>query len=401
MTAPSIDQLDLAGKRVLMRVDFNVPLKNGQIVDDTRIRAALPSINHVLETGGSLVLASHLGRPKGKRNPEFSLDPVARRLGELLDKAVLMAADCIGEDAERLAKSLEPGDVLLLENVRFHEGETTNDSAFAQQLATMGEVYVNDAFGAAHRAHASTHGVTQFIEHCAAGYLMTAELKALGKLLQYPERPFIAILGGAKISGKIDVIQNLLNRVSAILIGGGMTYTFLKVRGIPVGKSLVEKERYDTAQELLDFVNSENNRTGVKLELPRDHIVTMKIDSPGGSETPAMSIAANQMGVDIGPRTVEEYGEIIAKAKTIFWNGPMGVFENEAFAHGTLSIAEAVAKATENGAFSVVGGGDSVAALAKSGLAQKISHVSTGGGASLEFMAGKALPGVEALSSKI
>lgn len=392
----TIDDLRFQGKRVLMRVDFNVPLENGRVADDTRIKAALPSIRKVIENDGKLILMSHFGRPKGQRNEKYSLRPVAQRLGELLGKAVKLAPDCIGRETTELIANLMNGDAIVLENVRFHAGEEANDPIFAKALADLGDVYINDAFGAAHRAHASTEGVTKFIEQCAAGYLLTAELHALGKLLGEPERPFVAILGGAKISGKIDVIQNLLPHVDAILVGGGMVYTFLKAQNISIGNSLVEKDKISVAKEVLDFVASPKNDRKTRLELPIDHIVTDKLESSSGIAV--AEIPAEKIAVDIGARTIKTYSEIITSAKTVFWNGPMGVFENSAFAHGTMAIAEAVARATEKGTFSVVGGGDSVSALMQSGMADKISHISTGGGASLEFMSGKKLPGVEALT---
>ncbi|MFQ5630679.1 MAG: phosphoglycerate kinase [bacterium] len=392
----AIDDLQLQNRRVLMRVDFNVPLDGGRVADDTRIRAALPSIKKVIEKQGKLILMSHFGRPKGQCNEKFTLRPAAKRLGELLGKDVPLAPDCIGSDAAKLIENLNSGDVLLLENVRFHPGEEANDFAFAKELAAFGDVYVNDAFGAAHRSHASTTGVTKFIDHCAAGYLMAAELQALGNLLGEPARPFIAILGGAKISGKIDVIQNLLPRVDTILVGGGMVYTFLRALEIETGKSLVEEDRILVAKEVLDFIDSPQNERKTKLMLPIDHIIADSIDANSGKETD--TIVVDRLGVDIGSQTTRSFMNSILSAKTIFWNGPMGVFENSAFAKGTMAIADAVAKATESGAFSVVGGGDSVSALMQSGLAEKISHISTGGGASLEFMSGKELPGVSVLT---
>ncbi len=389
----TLDDIDFSGKTVLMRVDFNVPLQNGAVSDDTRIRRALPSIEKILSSGGRLVLMSHLGRPKGQRQEKFSLKPAAARLSELVGQNVPLAPDCIGAETEKMVAALNNGELLLLENLRFHAGETANDPDFAKALAAHGEIYVNDAFGAAHRAHASTVGVTQYIDTCAAGYLMAAELQALGKLISDAEKPYVAILGGAKISDKIEVIRNLLPRVTHILIGGAMAYTLLRSKGIAVGTSLVEEEKLDVAAEALKSAAEQ----GVSLLVPEDHVVAAEFDSDSGEITEGAAIPEGRMGLDIGPKTVQTYGELIAGARTIFWNGPMGVFENPAFAKGTLEIARAVAEATDKGAFSVVGGGDSVSALKKSGMTERISHVSTGGGASLEFMSGKELPGVAAL----
>ncbi len=389
----TLDDIDFSGKTVLMRVDFNVPLQNGAVSDDTRIRRALPSIEKILSSGGRLVLMSHLGRPKGQRQEKFSLKPAAARLSELVGQNVPLAPDCIGAETEKMVSALNNGELLLLENLRFHAGETANDPDFAKALAAHGDIYVNDAFGAAHRAHASTVGVTQYIDTCAAGYLMAAELQALGKLISDAEKPYVAILGGAKISDKIEVIRNLLPRVTHILIGGAMAYTLLRSKGIAVGTSLVEEEKLDVAAEALKSAAEQ----GVSLLVPEDHVVAAEFDSDSGEITEGAAIPEGRMGLDIGPKTVQTYGELIAGARTIFWNGPMGVFENPAFAKGTLEIARAVAEATDNGAFSVVGGGDSVSALKKSGMTDRISHVSTGGGASLEFMSGKELPGVAAL----
>lgn len=396
MNKLTIDEVSLQNKRVLMRVDFNVPLDGGKVTDDTRIRAALPSIHKVLKSGGKLILMSHLGRPKGQRAEKYSLKPAAEQLSQLLGKSVTLAPDCVGTETEDLVGKMQNGDVVVLENLRFHAEEEANDAEFARKLAALADVYINDAFGAAHRAHASTEGVTHIISQSAAGYLMEKELRSLGTLLADPARPFIAIIGGAKISGKIDVIRNLLPRVDAILVGGGMVYTFLRSKGLETGKSLVEEDKMSVAQAVYDFLGSVQNRNNAELVLPDDHVVAASIDAAAGKNVE--EIPADLLGVDIGPKAIARYQGLIASARTIFWNGPMGVFENGAFAKGTMSVAAAVAKATDNGGFSVVGGGDSVSALMKSGLSGHISHISTGGGASLEFMSGKALPGVEALT---
>ncbi|MCA9744478.1 phosphoglycerate kinase [candidate division KSB1 bacterium] len=396
MNKLTIDEVSLQNKRVLMRVDFNVPLDGGKVTDDTRIRAALPSIHKVLKSGGKLILMSHLGRPKGQRAEKYSLKPAAEQLSQLLGKSVTLAPDCVGTETEDLVGKMQNGDVVVLENLRFHAEEEANDAEFARKLAALADVYINDAFGAAHRAHASTEGVTHIISQSAAGYLMEKELRSLGTLLADPARPFIAIIGGAKISGKIDVIRNLLPRVDAILVGGGMVYTFLRSKGLETGKSLVEEDKISVAQAVYDFLGSVQNRNNAELVLPDDHVVAASIDAAAGKNVE--EIPADLLGVDIGPKAIARYQGLIASARTIFWNGPMGVFENGAFAKGTMSVAAAVAKATDNGGFSVVGGGDSVSALMKSGLSGHISHISTGGGASLEFMSGKALPGVEALT---
>ena len=396
MNKLTIDEVSLQNKRVLMRVDFNVPLDGGKVTDDTRIRAALPSIHKVLKSGGKLILMSHLGRPKGQRAEKYSLKPAAEQLSQLLGKSVTLAPDCVGTETEDLVGKMQNGDVVVLENLRFHAEEEANDAEFARKLAALADVYINDAFGAAHRAHASTEGVTHIISQSAAGYLMEKELRSLGTLLADPARPFIAIIGGAKISGKIDVIRNLLPRVDAILVGGGMVYTFLRSKGVETGKSLVEEDKISVAQAVYDFLGSVQNRNNAELVLPDDHVVAASIDAAAGKNVE--EIPADLLGVDIGPKAIAHYQDLIASARTIFWNGPMGVFENGAFAKGTMSVAAAVAKATDNGGFSVVGGGDSVSALMKSGLSGHISHISTGGGASLEFMSGKALPGVEALT---
>lgn len=392
----TIDNVDLKDKRVLVRVDFNVPLDAHQnITNDIRIKASLPTINKIISDGGKVILMSHLGRPKGERKPEFSLKPVAVRLGELLDKEVLFIDDCIGESVMNTVNSMKPGDVLLLENVRFHKGETKNDPEFAEQLAQPGDVYINDAFGSAHRAHASTEGVTKFIETCAAGYLMENEIDYLGSALANPERPYCAILGGAKISGKIDVISNLMDKVDTLIVGGGMAFTFLKAQGKEIGKSLLEEEKLEMAKDILAKLKNSK----AKLLLPVDVVVTEEFSNESPFETVSVeNIPANKMGLDIGPETIKLFGDELLKSKTIVWNGPMGVFEMDNFAKGTFAIAQALVKATENGSVTVVGGGDSAAAISKAGLEDKVSHVSTGGGASLEFLEGKILPGVAALN---
>lgn len=394
----TIDDINFEGLRALVRVDFNVPLsETGEVTDDTRIRESLPTLRKILTDKGKLILMSHLGRPKGKPNPSMSLKPVATRLSELLEIPVLMAPDCIGGDIEKMVTALKPGEVLMLENLRFHSEEEANDPTFAQQLARLGDVYVNDAFGTAHRAHASTEGVTKFLERSAAGYLMQKELEFLGKALENPERPFVAILGGAKISGKIDVIQNLLPRVDYLLVGGGMMFTFLKAQGYEIGKSLLEADKIPLARELL----SQGKMGRAQLVLPVDCLVASELSKE--AETQSISIDAipeDLIGVDIGPQTISRFIEIISSGRTLVWNGPMGVFEIDKFAKGTEAVAKAIAESTEKGALSIVGGGDSAAAVAKIGLSNKISHISTGGGASLEFLEGKVLPGVAALTNK-
>ena len=391
----TLSDISCAGKRVLMRVDFNVPLKDGQVSDDTRIKSSLPSINKVLDDGGCLILMSHLGRPKGKVVAEMSLKPVAMRLSELLGKDVKMASDCIGDDVKNMASNLSAGQVLLLENLRFHKAEEANDEAFAKELASFGDIYVNDAFGTAHRAHASTEGVTKYIDVCVAGYLIEKELKYLGEATANPQRPFLAILGGSKISGKIDVIENLLSKVDAIFIGGAMIFTFFKAQGHSVGNSLIEEDKIDLAKSILEKANANN----VKFLLPVDVIVADKFDAEANTQTVDVSaIPDNWMGLDIGPKTIDLFKNEVLSSKTIIWNGPMGVFEMEKFAKGTFEIANALAEATKQGAISVIGGGDSAAAIAKAKLEREVSHVSTGGGASLEFLEGKNLPGIAALN---
>ncbi|MFH1842850.1 MAG: phosphoglycerate kinase [bacterium] len=393
----SVSDLDLDQRRVLMRVDFNVPLdKERQVGDDTRIRAALPTIKHLLDHNAAVILMSHLGRPKGQPNPEYSLRPVADRLADLVAAPVRFATDTVGPNAENQVQKLNPGEILLLENVRYHLGETENDPAFAAALAKHGELYVNDAFGTAHRAHASTVGVTAHFTQCAGGYLMQKELENLGRLLQDPPRPFVAVLGGAKVKGKVDVIANLLERVDTLLLGGGMIFTFFRLHGLEIGRSLVDEGSLGVVKEITEQARS----ASAQLVLPEDCLVSTDFSDQGERrEVLVTDIPEGWQGLDIGSQTVSRYQEIIKGAKSIFWNGPMGVFEIPAFAGGTRAIGEAVAAATRAGALSVVGGGDSVAALNQLGLADGISHISTGGGASLEFMAGRELPGVAALTT--
>ncbi len=393
----SIDDVNLKDKRVLVRVDFNVPLdENKNITDDRRITSSLPTINKIISEGGKAILMSHLGRPKGGPDPKFSLKPVAERLSQLLKKEVKLAPDCVGEEVKKMVNQMKPGDVLLLENVRFHAEETKNNEAFSKQLAELGDVYINDAFGSAHRAHSSTEGVTKFIKTSAAGYLMQKELDYLGEAISNPKRPYCAILGGAKISGKIDVINNLLDKVDILLIGGGMAFTFFKAEGNEIGKSLLEEEKLGVAKELLGKLKNSK----VKFLLPLDVVVADEFKNESPCEVVDVDkIPPSKMGMDIGPKTIKAFREEILLSKTIIWNGPMGVFEMENFSMGTMEIAEALAKATKEGSVTVVGGGDSAAAISKAGLENNVSHVSTGGGASLEFLEGKELPGVVALNN--
>jgi phosphoglycerate kinase len=398
MTKLSIRDLDMTGKRVFIRVDFNVPLDGSRVTDDTRIRETLPTLELAASKGARIVLASHLGRPKGKPDPKYSLRPVAERLADLIGRRVDFAADCVGDDAEARSKALTPGAVLLLENVRYHPEEEANDENFSRRLAALSDgLFVCDAFGSAHRAHASVVGITRFVQKSAAGLLMERDLAYLGKAISNPERPFVAVLGGAKVSDKIEVVENLMKIADAMLIGGGMAYTFLKAQGLPVGASLVEGDKVELARRLI----GDARERGFRLVLPVDHVVAAAFKAD--AEKKITSIAQTPegwMGLDIGPETVTQFNSEIASAKTIVWNGPMGVFEWPAFAQGTLDVARAVAKATAAGATSIVGGGDSVAAVHQSGVADQISHISTGGGASLEFLGGAKLPGVEALTDR-
>jgi phosphoglycerate kinase len=391
-----IGDLDLAGKRVLVRVDFNVPMDDQQnIADDRRIRASLPTIKKILAGGGSAILMSHLGRPNGRPDARYGLRPVADRLTAYLDAPIKFAKDCIGPTAHAIVDSLRPGDVLLLENLRFHAEEEANDPEFARALASFGDLYVNDAFGTAHRAHASTVGVTRHLGRCAAGLLMERELKYLGEALEQPVRPFLGILGGAKIKGKIEVIESLFNKVDMLLVGGGMTYTFFRALGFEVGKSLVDEEMIETASRLIRDAKAR----GFPLVLPQDTQVTTAIDNQAPvKEVLVTDIPEGWIGVDIGSKTMADYAARIASARTVLWNGPMGIFELPAFRRGTEAVARALVRATERGAITVVGGGDSAAAIEQLNLVEKVSHVSTGGGASLEFLEGKVLPGVAALT---
>jgi phosphoglycerate kinase len=389
----SIRDVSLDGRRVLMRVDFNVPIKNGTIGDDTRIRGSLPTIEYALaHKAGAVILCSHLGRPKGKPNPEYSLKPVAERLASLLTREVAFAEDCVGDAVKKAIERAGAGGVVLLENLRFHAEEEKNDPAFAKQLAEPAEVYVNDAFGSAHRAHASTVGVVRYVKEAAAGLLMAAELEHLGRVLEHPDHPFVAILGGAKVSDKLEVIENLVPRVDALLIGGAMAYTFFKARNLPVGKSLVEDDLVGAARD----VEQKAKSRGLRLELPVDHVVAPKLEAGAPAETLDVGDPAigDRMGLDIGPKTIATYTAVIQGAKTVVWNGPMGVFEIDAFAKGTIEVAKAVASVRGT---TIIGGGDSIAAVAKAGVTDRITHISTGGGASLEFLGGRELPGVAAL----
>ena len=402
MSKLSIKDLDLGNKRVFIRVDFNVPIKDGKVEDDTRIRASLPTINYALDAGASVVLASHLGRPKGARVDKYSLRPVAQHLSELLGRPVQFADDCVGEEAQSKSSSLKPGEVLLLENLRFHAEEEKNDDSFAKELAGLCDVYINDAFGTAHRAHVSTAGITKYVQKAAAGLLMEKELDYLGRAINHPEHPFVSILGGAKVSDKIPVINALIDRgVDKILIGGAMAYTFLKAEGFTVGKSLVEDNMLQTALG----IKRRAEEKGITFLLPTDHQVVDSYEPIKGEEIVSKTIPIEftnigLVGMDIGVETVGHFSAALADARMVIWNGPMGVFEEPPFDQGTIGVAHAVADAADRGAIVIVGGGDSVSAVTKAGVADRITHISTGGGATLEFLAGEELPGVEALSNK-
>ncbi len=394
MVIRTIDQIELKGKRIFIRVDFNVPQdEKGKITDDTRILLSLPTIRFASDAGGKVILASHLGRPKGKRDPKFSLAPVAEKLSQLLSKKVGLAPDCIGEEVQKQIAEMKEQEIVLLENLRFHPEEEKNEEAFSRALASLCDVYIDDAFGAAHRAHASTEGMTRFLKTVAAGFLMMKEIGSLEKALVSPQKPYVAILGGAKVSDKIGVIQNLLDKVTTLLVGGGMAYTFLKAQGFQTGKSLVEEDQIGFSLKLLEKAKGK-----IKFLLPSDHIVAERMDIQAKREVVKNDrIPSGWVCLDIGPETVRAYSEEIKSAKTIVWNGPMGVFEMEPFSQGTFAIAKAIANSS---AFSIVGGGDSVSAVNKAGVADRISHISTGGGASLEFLEGKKLPGIEALRKR-
>ena len=394
----SVEDLEIKGKRVLMRVDFNVPLQGGKVANDKRIRAALPTIRYIIEQGGKLILMSHLGRPKGQRRAEMSLKPCVPVLSGLLGKEVAFVDDCIGDGVKAAVEKLAEGDLLLLENLRYYQEETANEAGFAAKLAELGEIYVNDAFGTAHRAHSSTEGVTHYFDQCAAGYLLMKELDYLGTVMENPARPFVAVLGGAKISGKIDVIENLLPRVDKVIIGGGMAYTFFKAKGMEIGNSLLEADKIDLAKRLLE-------KGGDKIVLPVDCMISDTVDFNARKvgdliTVDADAIPAGWMGLDIGNQSIEKFRSILEAAQTVVWNGPMGVFEIEQTSKGTFAIATILAETTASGATTVIGGGDSASAVNQAGVADKVSHVSTGGGASLEFLEGKVLPGVAALTDK-
>ena len=387
----TIERLPLSGKRVFLRADLNAPLDGGAVSDDTRLRAVVPTVRYALDAGAAVVLASHLGRPKGGPDPAYSLRPVGERLAQLLDRPVPLAPDCVGPATRAQAQALKPGEVLLLENLRFHPEEEKNDDGFARQLAELADCYVNDAFAAAHRAHASIAAITRYLQPAAAGLLMQRELAALGRILESPERPLVAVLGGAKVSDKVALVEHLIGKVDGLLIGGGMAFTFLRALGHAIGRSLVEPDRIETARGALEAAR----RRGVQLTLPVDAVVADGVDSPSGRPVGIRDIPEALMGLDIGPRTVERFADVLKWARTIVWNGPMGVFEKPAFAAGTVAIARAVA---DSPGFSVVGGGDTIAAVNMAGVAERIGYISTAGGAFLEFLEGRALPGVEALT---
>jgi phosphoglycerate kinase len=387
----SIEQLDLAGQRVFIRADLNAPLEGGAVADDSRLRAVVPTLEYALGAGAAVVLASHLGRPKGRPSPDYSLRPVAERLAALLGRPVPLAPDCVGTETEAMARELKPGGILLLENLRFHPEEEANDDGFARRLAALADCYVDDAFAAAHRAHASIEAITRHLQPAAAGLLMRRELEALGRILESPARPLVALLGGAKVSDKVALVESLLARVDALVIGGGMAFTFLRALGHDVGRSLVEPDRLAAARGALEAAR----RRSIQITLPVDVIVAESVDSPAGRAVGVREIPADQMGLDIGPLTIERFAAVLRRAKTIVWNGPMGVFEKPPFASGTVAVARAVAEAT---AFSVVGGGDTIAAVKQAGVADRIGYISTAGGAFLEFLEGRKLAGVEALT---
>ena len=397
MNKKSIKDIDVKGKKVFVRVDFNVPMdENQNITNDTRIRATLPTINYLLDNGAAVILACHVGRPTEAKEPQFSTKPIKARLAELLGKEVKWAPDCVGPDAEKAAADLKAGEVLLLENLRYHKAEKKNDPEFAKQLAALADVAVDDAFGVSHRGHASNEGITKYVE-TVSGFLMEKEINYIGKTLEAPQHPFVAIIGGAKVSDKIGVISNMIEKVDSIIIGGGMANTFLAAKGMPVGSSLLEKDKLDLARELIEKAE----KKGVKVVLPVDVVVADKFAADANHKTvDADAVEDGWMILDSGAKTIKVYQDALAGAKTIIWNGPMGVFEFDAFAKGTEGVAEAVAKATDEGATSIVGGGDSIAALKKTGLSDKISHISTGGGATLEFLEGKVLPGIAAIADK-
>lgn len=397
MAKLTLNDIDVNGKKVMMRVDFNVPIIDGKITDDNRVQAALPSINHVLENGGLLILTSHLGRPKGERNPDFSLKPVADHLATLIDAPVHFADDCIGETAENVIATAKPGEVVVLENVRFYKEETDNDEAFSKKLAAHADLFVNDAFGSSHRAHASVAGVTRYLQPAASGYLLEKEIKYLNDSINDPDRPFVAILGGAKVSDKIPVIEQLISKVDTIIIGGGMAYTFLVANGKSVGNSLLQEEMVDTAKSLIEKAKA----AGVNLMLPFDFVIADDFSNDANQEVvDEDNIKDGWEALDIGPQTAIAFGNTIKSAKTVVWNGPMGVFEMPSFADGTNAVAEALVEATNFGGTTIIGGGDSASAIKNAGLDDKVSHVSTGGGASLEFLEGKELPGVSSLTDK-
>lgn len=397
MSKLTIKDLNVKGKKVMMRVDFNVPVENGVITDDNRIVEALPSINYVTENGGLVILMSHFGRPKSADDKEFSLKIVAEHLSGIVNTTVHFAEDCIGEAAEKVISAAKPGEIVLLENVRFHKGETKNDTEFSKALAALGDVFVNDAFGSSHRAHSSVAGITEFLQPAAAGFLLEKEIKYLSESVNSPKRPFVAVLGGAKVSDKIPVIENLLDKVDTIIVGGGMTYTFYKAKGLPIGKSILEEDRVELAGELIKKAADR----GVDLLLPVDSIVSEEFNNDAPFKKVAQDgIEDGWMALDIGPESINLFSRVISEAGTVIWNGPMGVFEMDNFSKGTFAVARSLADATKKGTISIIGGGDSAAAIKKAGLDKEVTHVSTGGGASLEYLEGNELPGITALTDK-